>query len=355
MSSLRGTRLGWLSWLAVGLVCQLVVAIRPASGDSTIVLEERSQEYEEALQALAKTPPDAAFFEALFDDSRDFESTRLEGASRGAVVSIVVLCAAEESKEPTVSFEETKRATRIETDLKTLAKLISAVSDQQAGGDVEAYEYRYLLRYKRATLKVTASMVEAEVVDEAEVRDEVLAQARPHNIVVLDLRSPSKSAENVEKLEASVLTGPTERWSLSALVPLNAANQLKYSGDTDSLEPKEEPGRFYVSLDFSLGDVLRDRPSFARAMSIKLLAAAEKKPQDSFGVGVGIAPGYFGSVHPSLEFLDTFSPWVGYTFSREDEFAEDGTVRTDKGRNSEFRWGVSLNLSKALEWLKKDK
>jgi hypothetical protein len=131
-----------------------------------------------------------------------------------------------------------------------------------------------------------------------------------------------------------------EHWFLSADFFPTASTEFK-TGD-DGVTLKSKPASFYGALNFQLGDLQSQNRTFIGNFALKFLIEASKHPAHSLGFGVGLrghALKRFG-----LDF-DSLSPFAGLTFTKPDN-ATEGTKR-----HREFRFGVSLSLEKALDWI----
>jgi hypothetical protein len=165
-----------------------------------------------------------------------------------------------------------------------------------------------------------------------------------------------RSAQD-KALKASLVTGPAEHWFLSADVPLNRASKLAVKEGTNEVELADEPSKFYVGLDFLIGDLLTaDRPRILgflplNDLVLKGMITASSKPLESLGVGLGLRGQYLKRFGVDFE---VFTPWVGYTFTKQDE-TKNQEVQRNAGRNREVRFGVGLNLDKALGWVQPSK
>lgn len=223
-----------------------------------------------------------------------------------------------ENSTSKVGVDEKTRKSQISTDLSTLLKVINVVTGVTQNLKVE--HTVYLLTKTRANLTVTAAIeVPASIVGSA--------------------TAPSTP------LKTEIITGPTEHWFLSADLPVNSVNQLKFDESSHSLVPKEEPNQFYVGLNYKLGDLFKgySGADIWKGLVLKGILLGQKDPLESYGVALAYRrkPG-------------TFSPFVGWTFTEEDSQKANGSVEEKGSRNSEVRFGLSFNLDQALTWLKKD-
>ena len=258
-----------------------------------------------------------------------------------------------EGRRPALSFDEQPRASRLATDLGTLVQLGAVLVSRSASRGATTMPVAWLivqdyrLRAERATLAVTASVGDEAVTiaSGVEVPTGRAAEAAAAPAAAREAPAPDKK----ESLKLALVTGPREHWFLSADVPLTKASQLKRNEQTGVLELANEPSAFYIGLNFLLGDLLAARQSVADVIAIKLMVKASGDPLDSLGVALGLRGRHLRKY--GLDF-DLISPFVGYTFTQEDEATASGEIVTDGSRNHELRFGVGLNLDKALGWVK---
>jgi len=236
---------------------------------------------------------------------------------KGTPVTVYVIFNHDQQKVPKVDFTEKERKTRLETDLATLIQLAQKIRTTEAlaptTSSFAVFKECHSLGRVRSTLEVTATA---------------------------DLKSPaSDDTTGPAKGNINVTTGPTEHAFLSADLAVNSINEVKL--DSGNLVPKDNPSQFYVGFNYMVGDVLTEETSFWKSITGKLLIEASKHPTDSWGIAIGTR---FKSLNLRLLQLDTFSPWVGYIWNRND---------TLKGHEykGDWRFGISLNLDKALGWV----
>lgn len=210
---------------------------------------------------------------------------------------------------PDLEIDEQVRRTVLASDLTKLIKLGASLASATGLEGTGLLVRKYSLTKKRANLTITTSQGEATA-------------------------------------KADLITGPMEHLFLSADLPVNKVSQLELNDD-NQLVPKDEPTTFYVGVDFKIGDLLTDDLPLWQNLVVKLQAKASRHPDESWGVALGLRGDYLQRF--GLD-LDQFSPFVGWTFTRED--AKEGD-RPDKGgsRNSEFRVGLSFNLDEAMKWI----
>jgi hypothetical protein len=239
--------------------------------------------------------------------------------ARGDTVTIYVLYDANEQQQPNVEVKEERRRTEFENNLSTLAKIVQKVAGLSfAAGDttpssIRAFRTEYLLTQTRAQLTVTAT-------------------AAP------------KTTSKVQSATATanVVTGPTEHFYIAADVPIYKTKDVKYDSTGHTIGTKEDPSTFYAGVSFLVGDVLSDHRKPHENIVFKGLVKISKHPLDSYGIGVGYrlpAINRFGFE------LEAFSPFLSYLWTRE----TSNNVTNTRGH---VRAGISLNLDKALGWIK---
>ncbi len=142
------------------------------------------------------------------------------------------------------------------------------------------------------------------------------------------------------KQSLSFASGPMEHWSLSANVFTTRQSLLKRGSD-GNLTLSGTPAVFYVSVNFLLGDLASTDRGPVQNLELKWLIEGSRHPFDSLGFGIGLRGSYaekFG-----LDF-DVLSPFVAWTWTKRPD--------PDTTRDRQFRFGLALNLDKALDWVK---
>jgi hypothetical protein len=169
-----------------------------------------------------------------------------------------------------------------------------------------------------------------------EARDRAMVALAQVPIIAPSGAAPGKEAKQTTKF----LSGPLEHWSISADVFTTRKTVFKKS-DTGTFGLDGKPPVFYVSLNFLLGDLPSADRSFLQNIELKWLAQGSNKPLDSTGFGIGLRGSYarrFG-----FDF-DLLSPYVGFTWTAQAD--------TSEPRVMQARFGVGLNINKALDWVK---
>jgi hypothetical protein len=137
-------------------------------------------------------------------------------------------------------------------------------------------------------------------------------------------------------INRSLIAGPEEHWSLSADLPINNTRQLTYDTKTSSIVEKDKPTSFYLGVNYKLGDAYTNYGYLDwRNLSGKILFKASSSPNDSMGVGIGY----------SLSFVDVF---VARVWTKNDVNTGLPNLGTTPGNI----YGLSLNVSKGISWLK---
>jgi len=207
-----------------------------------------------------------------------------------------------------VKFEETERQSRLVEDV---FKLLKGVLGQKAVCP-EPKEFKYTLRYDRASLKLIA-------------QDE----------------------DGKELASQTVITGGPEHWYLAFDLPVNKASNLKYDSASGSLQPKDTNSQFYASVNWMpFGDVAGSpKPWSTEPFSVKLLFKISSRPLDS----VGIAAAYS---MPKLDGVGVgpLAVFFGHFWTKEDQIA--GTVQENSKYAGQWRLGISYSLDDAMKWVK---
>lgn len=250
---------------------------------------------------------------------------------KGSTVSVRVFYDPK-TPEPKIAFNEEERQSRFNQDLSTLFDIIKEVKGAIAQ-PISCLETTYSLTKVRANLKIKASQ-------------QVKGDAEKGAAVKADAENKERSAE------VTLVTGPREHWFLSTDVAVNRVSELEYDPNSASLEPKEQPTSFLIGFDFLLGDLANEDRKWWEGFVIKGFVEASKQPRNGLGAGIGYR------LKPIKKYgfeLDTFSPFVGWVRTRDDVVTRGGSVRQDADTSFDFIYGISLNLDRALGWLKKTK
>lgn len=185
---------------------------------------------------------------------------------------------------------------------------------------------------RRATfLRWAVEHKAGEVREKALVALAQIAQAAP---------APAAAAAKEAKQTATFLSGPLEHWSISADVFTTRETPFK-KGDSGVVVIDGTPPLFYLSLNFLIGDLPSTERTFLQNIELKWLLQGSKSPFDSVGFGIGLRGSYAKRV--GFDF-DLLSPFVGWTWTAQED--------SSQGRVLETRFGVSLNINKALDWVK---
>jgi hypothetical protein len=222
----------------------------------------------------------------------------------------------DDCKTKEVKFEETERSTRIASDIQALLKQIAG--PKAAAAPVPCpnpVEKTQTLGHKRASVKVTAT-----------------------------------GKEDGAQETVTILTGPPEHWYMAVDLPGTNSKTLKYDSGTKQLVPQGTGHQLYISVNYYLGDVLAplDTPAYGR-FSGKLLVAAQSKPFDSVGLGLGYRLPNISALNWDLS---SFEMFVGRFWTKQD--AVNGTdPQLNSGTARSWRVGVSYNFDDGLKFLKK--
>lgn len=283
----------------------------------------------------------------------DKKSLRFDGSRKGDVIRVYCFYREDGNKQAEVRIKEEPRQPIVVGQLKVLARLISAIAAglPEAGlPPVVMEKFDYTTTLKRATLSVSA-----------EIKDNPQGQVGGGGanndvkwVVVFDF-TKTDDGKNAPKTVASVLTGPREAWSISADVPVGTIGDVNFDDKGENIELADTPDAFYAGFNYALaGDVARPPSRFLEAVTVKGLLKASRRPSDSFGIGIGLRPGLFRNAHPLLQIFDTLSPYVAYTRTRVEENQDnaDGTTTKVRFKRNDITVGISLDITKALDFVK---
>jgi len=148
--------------------------------------------------------------------------------------------------------------------------------------------------------------------------------------------------EGAKARTTKVISGGHEHWFLSADVALTDDLNVGQS-KTGELELQDKPPSFYVGIDYLLGDLLTSDRAVWQNIVFKAFVKGTTRPQESVGIGIGLRGKYLGWAALNFE---AFSPYFALTFTQ----TEPGQKFSD--RKAVGRFGVSLNLDKAIDWIK---
>jgi hypothetical protein len=361
----RSRFLPFLALLALMLAWQpgaMLAEPKPAAG---IVILDLTRPADEGRAADDKGPvlPDGCYvaarpLQSVLDALRQFEASGTPGdekalrgalralkggcsdperllATKGDLLTIVLITDITDGGEPLLVRNETHRLTQVLQDVQTLVKALPKIVVKLAPGEPKAtialHRYEMTLKYVRANVSVKARSVREK-------------EERPQ----LNDDSCKKGPACVVR-SVSVVTGPPEHWFLTVDLPLNKVSDIKYDDKTGTLAPKQAPTVVYVGVDYMFSDILSPRDwKPLKALVVKAFIKAAKNPSDSFGVGIGYRPPV---VDTSWLKLDAFQVFGAYVWNREDTIS-NGVPQPDSHYTGHWRGGVSFNIDKLVDWLK---
>jgi hypothetical protein len=212
-----------------------------------------------------------------------------------------------------VNFEEKERNTRFYNDLQAI---LGAGTSKKALAipKPKCQDYRYPLKYKRASVTVTAY-------DES-----------------------GKSVGSVV-----VVTGPPEHLYLGLDLPVNNRKTLKYDSTSNSLLPQSSSPELYLSFNLLAGDILAQASDvhWYEDFSGKLLIRAASRPLDSVGVGVGYRLGKLSALGYSLDALSVF---VARVWTKQDALT-NGRLTVNGATATSWRFGITYDVGTAAKWV----
>lgn len=214
---------------------------------------------------------------------------------------------------PKITFEEISRKTRLSKDISVLLKIAVVLGTKREKGEasdtrIELAKTTYRLKKRRAVLIVSAD----------------------------------SGAEKSGKIE--VITGSTERWFLSADLPVAKLSSVKFVQGKGIIEPRETPKEVHIGLNCMIGDILKERQNLLKNFFIKGMLKMSKRPLDSYGIGIGFR---FPKIRSLGIEISSFSIFASVIWSKEE--TED---KTKNLRKHQFLFGISYNLDKAMGWTK---
>jgi hypothetical protein len=251
---------------------------------------------------------------------------------------------------PQLSYKETARQSRLETDLATLAELIlsGTLPLKKADATVAVYHKSYKLEESRGTVSLTAAppaMKDAPAPPTG--LDAIAASIRAvaQSLAKADTQ-PKKTDVGAEggssSVSATVLTGSAEHWFIGVNVNVRKFSEVTLDKESSALVPKEKSPAFLLSANYFFGDLAS---SGSDNIYIGVAFEPTRRPDTGVGPIVGVRLRTLKILGLSL---DSFSPYVGVLRVVNDEAPslEDRiTWRTITG--------LSFNLDKVSGWLKK--
>jgi hypothetical protein len=260
-------------------------------------------------------------------EGNETERWIVKGGPGSPPLTVVAIYRGDAKGPVTLTIKETKRKTRFANDLETLLKIIKVIAE---GRDIEAPPqpaYRLLVRTHhlkevRSTVAVTATLPAGD----------------------------TKPAKEITA-QRTLVVGPVEHWFLSADLVVTKVTEVKYDDATKTLQSKDTPTHFFGGLNFSLGDVASSRTTFdADGLALKALVGISSRPLDELGVAIAYR---FPDVHVLGFDLNTLSVFGGPIWSKVDGQDASGAVLKRDHYSGKLRAGISFNLDRALDFLKK--
>jgi len=130
--------------------------------------------------------------------------------------------------------------------------------------------------------------------------------------------------------------GKMEHLYLTADMPITNIKELSYDKNSNSFHETEQPASFYVGLNYKIGDIFLDYPisKFYNNLSLKGLMKFSNKPTKSIGMGIG---------YNLSKGVEIFIAKI---------WTDNKNISTENiGRTKTIVYGISFNLSRALEWV----
>lgn len=173
--------------------------------------------------------------------------------------------------------------------------------------------------------------------------------------VTFTAQNQPEDDKDKQSQDITITTGPREHLYLSADLPLNSVNQVKYDSSSHSLASKSAPKLFFVGLNYMVGDVLQSfddaRIATIDRIVVKIMLESSKHPTD--GVGIGLGYHLRNVTIPGLNLgLDALQPFVAWVWLKDDTGAPGSSGKTPTTYTSQFRMGISLDISQFTSWFK---
>lgn len=215
-----------------------------------------------------------------------------------------------------VTFDESERDTRLATEFKQIFKMAEAgagLAPSCEPGKTRSVKRTYNLKFVRGQVKIKATTND-------ESKSEVI----------------------------NVITGPAEHWYLGIDLPVQNKKTLKYDTASKSLLPQGTGNQLYLSMNYFFGDdvFLADSQHELKRFSGKIFIAAQSKPMDSVGIGIGYRLPKIGVFD-----LNQFEIFAGRFWTKEDAILA-GTPQLNSATAKNWKLGISYNLSESLGWVK---
>lgn len=260
---------------------------------------------------------------------------------------------------PDIDFNEKKRSTRLAEEVKKLFKAIDSSAGAKAAVDCDKKGAKnpistsYKFKYPRSELKITAraAVPEAPRKSEAGKKPAEAADKKSPALVAPERAAAPAATDkpdaSTQEHTVTVIKGSPEHWYLGIDLPVTNSKTLKYDSASNSLLPVGSGHQLYLSINYLIGtDVFEaDDASWNKRFSAKAFIAAQSRPFDSVGLGIG----YRLRGWKALD-LNGFEFFAGHFWTKQDELASGG-AQLNTGTKGSWRFGISYDLSTGLGWL----
>lgn len=223
-------------------------------------------------------------------------------SSAGQTVWIFALVPGGSDKK--IKITETKRRTRIASDLADLFQLAKKAELLSAKIDMIGFPY---------TLNEALADVTIDVMDKDDKNDQTVF---------------------------AIKSGPEEHLFLSASLPVNSVKQLKLD-DNNKVTSKDTPKEFLIGLNYAVGDVYSVQPRLSlQRIFVTGMVRFSKAPLDTVGAGLGYNSG----------FANVFA---GPIWVRQPRATTPGvtSLSTDMRYKMNWRIGVAFDVKAAMNWV----
>ncbi len=146
------------------------------------------------------------------------------------------------------------------------------------------------------------------------------------------------NSDTNQSIHVSFFVGKEDHLYLATDLLISSIKSLYYDPEREQFIEQEEPSSLYFSINYKWGDISTTYPKeqFYKNLSLKLLAKVSKTPNESMGIGLG------------YHFSENIEFFISEIWTAD----EAPKIQTSMGYTPTTAFGVSFNLTKALEWIR---
>lgn len=244
------------------------------------------------------------------------------------------------AKEPLVEITEAKRLPRVITDAESVGKAL--LTDFAGFASTGAPT--------PATIGILLS-TQTPTYDRDDITIKALSRPDGKPADSEGIKNSTCTTANCVLTTITIAYGPEEHLFLSADLPVTKTSQIKYNSTSHQLEAKDTPTIVFAGLNYTFGDIVGTaHQNLFEGITIKAFIAVNKRPSNAFGSGIG----YRLPKEKLLGFeLDALQPFVAYVFTHDDTTTTAGAPKLKAKYHGNIRGGISFNVDKLTDWLKK--